>query len=308
MSLIIPSEKDIKKAAAKRRAKLGLPVKPSKKAETELKRRMSALWKRVLLPVGDKLRGMVKDGASPSELGREMEVALRRAEIEYGIAADNIVDTWKLAVDRDTRIGIERGLRDAMGIDTAVILDNPAVRDAMSIGGMEAANLIKTVPREYLGHVARAVADNFAGKPLPEGRSLMAQIQHIGGVSERRAKIIARDQTSKLTGLLTKTRQTSIGVETYVWRSSKDQRVVGDPSGNYPKGNSKHGDHYHLDGKLCRWDDPTVYSGDGGKSWKPREQGWTRTHPGQDILCRCHARPIIDPKRIAAIARGNYDA
>jgi uncharacterized protein with gpF-like domain len=117
-------------------------------------------------------------------------------------------------------------------------------------------------------------------------------------VSKNRAKLIARDQTSKLTGLVNQTRQQSIGIEAYIWRTVKDQRVVGNPGGKYPEGNKAHGDHHMMEGVWCKWDDPTVFSRDGGKTWIKRPAQAPKSSPGQDIQCRCHAEPVIDTKKI----------
>jgi len=100
------------------------------------------------------------------------------------------------------------------------------------------------------------------------------------GKTPQRARLTARDQVSKLNGRLTQMRQEDAGVSMYVWRDSDDTRV--------------RTSHAAMDGKLCRWDDASVYSDDGGKTWKARSGiGGVELHPGQDILCRCFAEPYI---------------
>ena len=169
------------------------------------------------------------------------------------------------------------------------MFDDPRIHQAVEVGSMEMASLIRSIPGEHLGKVARAVVDNFTGKPLPEGRSLLQQIKHLGGVTERRAKLIARDQTSKLTGILNQTRQEAIGIDEYIWRTAKDERVAGSPTQPIKNPNNPyHGDHYHREGKRFRWDSPPP---DG--------------HPGHAIQCRCNAEPIINPAKIAEMAKQN---
>ena len=73
---------------------------------------------------------------------------------------------------------------------------------------------------------------------------IIKQIQHINGVNKRRAELIDRDQKSTLTGALNQKRQESIGIDKYIWRTVKDNRVVENPSGLYPKGNAKHMNHW----------------------------------------------------------------
>jgi len=298
MPLII-DEKNIERLAKrKHRVKKGRPVKPSPKAERELFRKMNDLWVRVLFPATEQIKRMVAEGASPQAIADVIEQVLQRAEFDYGVNTQDIVTKWKLSVDMDTRRSIHTSLAKTLGVDIAAVVDDPVVADALRLGGMKAAELISKMPSQCIGEIAKAVHDNFIGAPLPEGRSLQEQISHIQKMTPTRAKLIARDQTSKLTGLVNQTRQQSIGIEAYIWRTVKDQRVVGNPVGAYPKGNKAHGDHHMMEGVWCRWDDPTVFSRDGGKTWIKRPAQAPKSSPGQDIQCRCHAEPVIDTKKI----------
>jgi SPP1 gp7 family putative phage head morphogenesis protein len=99
-------------------------------------------------------------------------------------------------------------------------------------------------------------------------------------VTEERARVIARDQVGKLNGQLTELRQRQAGVTTYYWRTSRDERV--------------REAHDVLEGMLCRWDDPTVYSDDGGATWKPRSAiGAFEGQPGGEFQCRCSAESNV---------------
>lgn len=302
---LIPTDKELQRAA-KRKPRHGKPVKPSRSEEARLRRAMGDLWKLVLFPATERIKQLVRDKATPATLAAEIEQALRMADASYGRDVNNILGRWMLGVDREVQNALQRTMRDALNLDLSGVLGDPAVQqrltDTLAMMKQGAAWPITSIPQEYLGKVAAAVADNFAGRPLPEGRSLLQQIQHDGEVSYRRAKLIARDQTSKLTAALNQHRQMAVGIETYIWETVRDERVVGNPTGISPTGNSKHGDHYHMRGQLCRWDDPTVYSPDNGVTWKARPREWSQRHPGEDIQCRCFASPVIDPERIVALA------
>lgn len=297
MPLILDSDQ-IDKLRVKKRLRKAKRERHPVKPERELLKRMNELWKRVLFPATERIKDMVRRGAYPEELASYLEQVLRQAEFEYDIAAEDIVWRWKLSMDQETRREMQKGLKETLGVDVAAIYDDPTVGDALAVGGMEAANLIKTIPNEHLGKVARAVADNFSGRPLPENRSLLQQIQHIGGVSEKRAKLIARDQTAKMAGALNRVRQQSIGVDEYIWRTVKDRRVVGKPGGLYPKGSKGHGNHYIMEGVHCKWGDPTVYSKDNGKTWKKRTAEMPKNHPKDDIQCRCHSEAVVEVDKI----------
>jgi uncharacterized protein with gpF-like domain len=273
------------------------------KAERELRKRLNDLWVRVLSPATDRIKQAVARDASPSELADIIDVVLRQAEFEYDLATNDIITKWKLSLDEETRRRFMSGLRRSLGVDVTAVYDEQPISDTLAMASLAAAQLIKTIPGEYLSKVAKAVADNFADRPMAEGRTLLQQLQHIGGVTESRAKLIARDQTAKLNGAINRARQKAIGVDVYIWKTSKDQRVVGNPSGIYPKGSAAHSNHHIMEGVYCRWDDPTVFSTDAGMTWKPRTGEMPKKHPKDDIQCRCYADPVLDVEQILAHAR-----
>jgi len=90
-----------------------------------------------------------------------------------------------------------------------------------------------------------------------------------------RARFIARDQMGKLNGEISQRRMEAAGLTMYEWSTSNDERV--------------RDTHVVLNGKLCRWDDSSSFSEDGGRTWKRRPASWCHLHPGQDYQCRCTA-------------------
>ncbi len=88
------------------------------------------------------------------------------------------------------------------------------------------------------------------------------QIRLIMESTTQRARLIARDQTTKFNGQLDRLKQTNAGITGYVWRTSQDERVR--PS------------HRDLNGKHFDWDKPPAVGA-----------------PGQDIQCRCVAEPDV---------------
>jgi uncharacterized protein with gpF-like domain len=288
-------------ALRKRKARKLKRIKDPVQAERNFRLRLGNLWTTVLLPATQRIQTMVRDKATPAELAEFIESVIERADMQYDIQSQDIIWRWQSAMDRDTRAGLMQGLKEALGVDINAILDAPEIRDALSVGAMEAVNLIKSIPQKYLGDVTKAITDNFTGKPLPEGRTLLQQIQKIGQVTEKRAKLIARDQTKKMSANLNRVRQESIGIDTYIWRTAKDERVAGNPKA--PNTNDAHGNHYAMEGVYCRWDDPTVYSTDKGKTWKQRKSEMPKAHPGVEILCRCSSEAVIDIDKILANVR-----
>lgn len=278
---ILLDSKQLKKLEKKKRLRKFRKPRPAIEAERRMKRQLRSMWNRILFPATVRIKELIKQGISPTLLAQELTKILNQVELEYGFATDEVLGRWFGDLDDKTKIAVNYSLRKALGVDVEVLYDQKVIADTLAMGGMEASQLIKTIPGDYLGQVARAVNNNFKGVPLPEGRTLIQQIEHLGGVSNNRAKIIARDQTSKLQGVLNQVRQESIGIDEYIWRNSKDQRVVGNPVGLYPKGNKVHGNHWEREGNIYRWDSPPP---DG--------------HPGQAILCRCWAEAVLDIKKI----------
>jgi SPP1 gp7 family putative phage head morphogenesis protein len=132
---------------------------------------------------------------------------------------------------------------------------------------------------DYIKKINSAVEKAITGGLSPS--QLAQQILKIDqSVSTGKANLLARDQIGKLNGQVTQARMEAAGLEMYIWSTSGDERV--------------RESHALMDGGLCRWSDSSVYSDDGGKTWKPRPSGAVQLHPGQDYNCRCTALSYWD--------------
>jgi SPP1 gp7 family putative phage head morphogenesis protein len=120
--------------------------------------------------------------------------------------------------------------------------------------------LVENAHRAYAAQV-RAIFDDPENYGL-RVEKLKSLLLERGDVSESRAELIARDQTLKLNGEITATRQMRAGVERYVWSTSQDERV--------------RESHAELEGQTFSWTEPP-------------EVG----HPGQQFQCRCVPIAII---------------
>jgi hypothetical protein len=151
-------------------------------------------------------------------------------------------------------------------------------------------NLIKTISQRYIGNV-----NTVAEAAVTNGwnyRTLMDDISKINqNLKGWQVKRLARDQIGKLNGQISQAQQKDAGVDLYVWETAGDERVRGNPFGKWSKAIPS---HFMMDGKLCKWDDATVYSEDSGKTWKRREDRMPLCHPGADIMCRCCSIPYFD--------------
>ena len=273
----------------------GKAVNDPKKIEMDARRRLKNLTE----PVQLELEGIIENmrGKSARQVGEELEGVRRRYNFQIETVADTIASSWVDSVNQYNKDKFMSYMRKVLGIDIGAIVDE-AMKDQLDVMMMESASYIKTIPDYLVGKVAQRVLQHYKGEPMPENRTLRQQIREEFKVSDGRAKVLARDQTSKMNTSISAIRQTNLGIDTYIWKTVEDERVVGRPGGKYPKITKLHRNHWMMQGLLCKWDDPTVYSDDKGKTWKKRIQQMPQNHPGVDIMCRCRAAPYIDIEKL----------
>jgi len=169
-------------------------------------------------------------------------------------------------------------IRSVIGVDLFGGADGENLRISMRSWARENASLITNITEKTMTDI-----DGITQRALRAGsnpRDIAREIQRNMGTTEARAKLIARDQISKLNGDLTKQRNEALGIERYIWSTSGDERV--------------RESHRAMNGRLCRWDDPTVYSDDGGRTWLSRSSiGGYEGHPSDDYQCRCVSSPDL---------------
>jgi SPP1 gp7 family putative phage head morphogenesis protein len=149
-------------------------------------------------------------------------------------------------------------LRAAVGVD--VVGSEPWLGPAIDEFTAENVALIKSIPTRFFDdletHLKRELADGARWEQLT------ALVEERYGVAKSRAELIARDQAGKFFGDLNRVRQTDLGIERFVWRTMRDNRV--------------REEHEERDGETYFWKDPP--------------DGET---PGEPVLCRCYAEPDL---------------
>lgn len=104
--------------------------------------------------------------------------------------------------------------------------------------------------------------------------ALHRSIERSYGVTESKAKFLARQETSLLMAKFKETRYTKAGIKEYKWSCVAGSKL-------HPVRPS----HKILDGKIFSWDNPPITTAPG--------EPLRRNNPGQDYNCRCSARPIV---------------
>ncbi|KRE07445.1 hypothetical protein ASE63_22360 [Bosea sp. Root381] len=192
--------------------------------------------------------------------------------------ADGFVDglrsEWRDAFGSEeerNRRRFNEAVRSAIGIDLGAVIQAEGIGNTIDAAVLRNVSLVRGLSQD----VARRLSAKLLGA-LTRGlnnREIERIISSEFGIARRRAKLIARDQAASFNGDMNRIRQQAMGVTEYVWSTSLDERVRGNPEGRYPNARPSHWDR---EGKTFKWSSP------------PQDG-----HPGQPINCRCTARAVI---------------
>jgi SPP1 gp7 family putative phage head morphogenesis protein len=111
-------------------------------------------------------------------------------------------------------------------------------------------------------------------------REMEKRIMQEWKVSKKKARFLARQETSLYMSKLRREQSLAAGVRKYKWITARDERVR--PA--TPAAKKSGANHRHLHGKIFYYGDPPVVN---LKTQK-------RAEPGEDYNCRCTARPVVD--------------
>jgi SPP1 gp7 family putative phage head morphogenesis protein len=130
---------------------------------------------------------------------------------------------------------------------------------------------IKSMPIDAAKRVHKLIKENqYVGL---RSTDLIDEIMRIGGMSENKAKMIARTETSRYSTALTEMRATSIGADWYIWRAVGDFRT--------------RSSHKHMNRVLVSWNDPPSPEKLSG------EKAYGEYHAGETFNCRCYPEVLI---------------
>jgi len=189
--------------------------------------------------------------------------------------ADGFSSAWRDAFESEESRNKRKwneALRSAIGIDLGNVIQAEGIGNTIDAAVLRNVSLIRGLTQDVARRLSSKLLDALT-RGL-NNRELEKIITKEFGIARRRAKLIARDQAASFNGDLNRIRQTAMGVTEYVWSTSLDERVRGNPEGRYPNARPS---HWAREGKTFKWSNPPS---DG--------------HPGQPINCRCTARAVIE--------------
>lgn len=157
------------------------------------------------------------------------------------------------------RAQLNRSFEATVGVGLPAF--EPGIGDALRSFVAENVGRIEDLAESTLSRVEGAVFQGFRrGRRVEE---IAGTLQSSLRISRDRARLIARDQISSLNSELTRIRQTTMGVESYRWRTVGDDLV--------------RDSHQEFEGQIFTW-----------------AEGSPEGHPGEPINCRCWAEPVLD--------------
>lgn len=145
-------------------------------------------------------------------------------------------------------------------------------------------SLIKGLTDEFYKKINNAVITGLQNDL--SAKDLAKELTKINkNFSQNRTKLVARDQTNKLNGVLVQRRQEDVGIEWYQWETARDEAV-------------RNPMHTNMQSKICKWSDVSVYANSisdaKNDNWLKRSGlPGVQLHPGGDIQCRCWANGIF---------------
>lgn len=167
-------------------------------------------------------------------------------------------------------------VKDALGfeVNTGYYEDN--MENMIQQWIHENVSKIQSIPNEYLAEVESIIRWGYETRQPKV--NVYRRLEKLVGLTQEKAKMIARDQLGTLNAQMTRFEHESAGVGKYKWITKRDSRV--------------RDCHRALHGTVHKWDEPPAMW------YMTKSRGIVYTgrfcNPGEDFGCRCTASPVFD--------------
>lgn len=189
----------------------------------------------------------------------------------FGSRAARITEQMIDGASMASRRNLGESLKKISGGITIKVPDMPAaLQEQVTAATAENVGLIKSIQQQYHERISQLVLRSAAtgGRGAAE---IFEGIRHYDGLTEKRAKLIAVDQTRKITAAMNVERAKSVGMKRFEWLhsggSAEPRRL-----------------HVRYDGQVFDYDNPPVID----------ERTGERGFPGQLINCKCTMVPVLE--------------
>ncbi|MDE9552794.1 minor capsid protein [Xenorhabdus bovienii] len=258
----------------KKKSKTARSTRPNAGLEREYYRRMQGLIQEMADSVDYWISAEYKrqqpkiigDASPAKELNRKLFSVMGRWKVKFNQMAESIAVWFVNRANTYASNSVKNKLRvDSITVNMQV---TPEVRNVLDSLYEQQVSLIKSIPEQYLTQVQTLVQQSVVN-----GRDvgfLKEELKKRYGVTESRAKTIARDQNAKATNAIARERCKSSGITEGIWI--------------HRAGGSKSYRDSHIKMSGQRFN---LIEG----CYDPHVQ--RHVHPGELINCKCDFRPVI---------------
>lgn len=222
---------------------------------------------------------MAMDAAPVNEFKKLINSLTFKFDILFGHKAKKIVADMIKATNKVSQSNLKASLKELSGglvIDMGKV--SKSLKKIMERATDENVDLITSISKKYLGQIKKTVLNSVTKKDGLE--TLIPALERYDGVTHRRAKNIALDQTRKLYNGMNATRMKESGVEEFMWIHSG--------GGQQPRRS-----HMAMNGDVFRLDDlPIINQEQVQKGYEEPITG----KPGDTYNCGCTMKPIVNFK------------
>lgn len=208
--------------------------------------------------------------ASVSSQARILTNALRdRFDDLFGVKSKDIAMSVSGAADKTSAASLKLSIKDlAQGVTLKTDIFSTDLNEIFTAIVAENVSLIRSISSEYMTQIQGAVMRSITtGNGLAD---LVPFLRNYEGVTLRRARLIANDQTRKAFTNVNAARMEKLDIDKFEWLHSA--------GGQTPRKL-----HVEMSGNVYSLKDPPVID----------EKTGQRGLPGQLINCRCRMVPVI---------------
>lgn len=216
---------------------------------------------------------IVQDASPVTDVKRVMRELSEKWQRRFNERSRTIADLFITQVDNFSEKNLASSLKEMSGGLTITPPKMPAsLKARIAASTAENVALIRNIPEKYQqriqGILMRSIQQGGSG-----ASQFYNEFYNLGLTTRNRAKLIATDQTRKITAATNSERMKAVGVKQFEWIRSG--------GGAEPREL-----HLSYNGEVFDLDDPPVI--------ERNKNGEVRGLPGQLINCRCKMRPIVD--------------
>jgi SPP1 gp7 family putative phage head morphogenesis protein len=188
----------------------------------------------------------------------------------FGRKAKTLAENMVNAADKNSKSALHSSLKTMSGgLSLKTNLLNQPLKTVITASVAENVALIKSIPAEFLQQVTGVVLRSITtGQGVAD---VIPALQKYEGVTLRRARNIALDQSRKAYNSINKERMQAVGLQRFEW--------VHSGGGQKPREL-----HIEMSGNIYSFDDLPIID----------ERSGERGIPGQAINCRCTMIPVVE--------------